>query len=112
MISRLWLWSVLASSIAVVSLVVLDVDSAIRPVVVVAFLIVAPGTAIVRLLKIPDRIAELTLGIALSAAVDGTVPGVLMYAGFWSSDLALLIVIGITLAATFLEARSRRLTSA
>lgn len=112
MISRLWLWFVLASSIAVVSLVVLDVDSAIRPVVVVAFLIVAPGTAIVRLLKIPDRIAELTLGIALSAAVDGTVPGVLMYAGFWSSDLALLIVIGITLAATFLEARSRRLTSA
>jgi hypothetical protein len=112
MISRLWPWIVLASSIAVVSFVVLDVDSAIRPFVVVAFLIVAPGTSIVRLLKIPDRIAELTLGIALSAAVDGTVPGVLMYAGFWSSDLALLIVIGITLAATFLEARSRRPTSA
>jgi hypothetical protein len=111
-ISRLWLWFVLGSSIAVVSLVVLDVDSAIRPFVVVVFLIVAPGTAIVRLLKIPDRIAELTLGIALSAAIDGTVPGVLMYAGFWSSDLALLIVIGITLAATFLEARSRRRTSA
>jgi hypothetical protein len=53
-----------------------------------------------------------TLGIALSAAVDGTVPGVLMYAGFWSSDLALLIVIVITLAATFFEARSRRRTSA
>ena len=112
MIPRLWPWFVLASSIAVVSFVVLDVDSPIRLFVVVAFLIVAPGTAIVRLLRIPDRIAELTLGIALSAAVDGTVPGVLMYAGFWSSDLALLIVISITLAATFFEARSRRRMSA
>ncbi len=48
MIPRLWPWFVLASSIAVVSFVVLDVDSPIRLFVVVAFLIVAPGTAIVR----------------------------------------------------------------
>jgi hypothetical protein len=109
MMARLWPWIVIVSSVAVALLVFLDVEVAIRPFVVLAFLVIVPGMAIVRALRIPDRVAELTLGIALSVTIDGAVPGVLMYAGLWSSKLALLIVIDLTLAATILETRRRRL---
>jgi hypothetical protein len=79
-----------------------DIDFPLRPVFVLAFLLVCPGMALVRHLRI-GGVAELTLGLALSFALDAIVPGTLLYAGAWSPGLGLLVLIGITLAATFAD---------
>jgi len=74
--------------------------------VVVVFLCVVPGMALVDLVN-PDSLAvELSLSIALSVAVSGLTAGVLVYAHLWSPTAVVVIVAGISLAAGLRDARS------
>jgi Peptidase family M23 len=79
-----------------------DIDFPLRPVFVLVFLFVCPGMALVRHLRI-GGVAELTLGVALSFALDAIVPGTMLYAGAWSPGLGLLVLIVITLVATLAD---------
>ncbi len=47
------------------------------------FLLVCPGMVIVLYLELEDVVAEWTLAIALSLAIDGIVAAVALYAGIW-----------------------------
>ena len=85
-----------------------DIHSAVRLPVVVWFLLVCPGTAIVRLLDLEDLLAEVTVGIALSAALAIIVSGVMLYAHAWSPQATLAVLLGITMFAALLDLRRRR----
>jgi hypothetical protein len=86
-------WAVLACV-----LVAADAPAGIRAPVMIVFLCIVPGTALVGLLK-PDSFAmELALAIALSVAISGSVAGVLAYAHLWSPTAAVLIVAAISIA--------------
>jgi hypothetical protein len=76
----------------------------VRAAVVLPFLLVCPGVAVARLLRLRDRVAELVLGLALSAAIDGGVPGILLYAHAWNVRLAFAIICAVTLVASVTDA--------
>ncbi len=66
---------------------------ALRPLIVLWFLLVCPGMALVRFLRLREPIAEWTLAIAVSLVLDALVASVQLYAGRWSPILSLSILI-------------------
>jgi hypothetical protein len=80
----------------------------VRLVLVFAFLFLGPGLAFARLLPGEDIVTRITLSIALSLAIDAVVAMILLYAGAWSYQTALLIIVGITLLGSTLQLRPGR----
>lgn len=77
----------------------------VRAPVVVVFLCVVPGMALVGLVD-PDSLAvELSLSIALSVALSGLIAGVLVYAHLWSPTAVVAIVAAISLAGGLRDVR-------
>lgn len=94
--------AVIVAAVAAVALVVADAGGAARHVVVLAFLMLGPGLAVVGLLRLGDPVAELAIGVALSVVIDGLVASASMYAGVWSPEGFLIAVAGIAIACSAL----------
>jgi hypothetical protein len=101
--SRLCSALIVASTLATGILVFGGFGAPLRPLVVLAFLLVCPGLALVRLLRIGEAVTELTLGVALSVALAVVVPVAMLYAGDWSPKQSLALLIAATLAASVPE---------
>lgn len=99
------LWPAVSAfwAIAVLISVLLDVGAPIQPLLVVPFLLACPGTALVRLLSLEERLPELVLGVAVSVAMDGCVAGAMVYAAAWSPTAGLGVLVGVTLAGNLVE---------
>ena len=82
--SALWSLVIVASAIGAGLAVVSDMGSPIRPVIAFWFLLICPGMAIVHLLRVGDRAAEVTLAVALSIAIDTIVAEAMILTGLWS----------------------------
>ena len=97
---RPWLRPAVAIGLGVAALVAAsDVAApAVRTVAVVTFLALAPGLALVGLLRIRDVWRELTLVIGASLALDLVVATVFAYAGQRSAGPVLAVLLGIVLA--------------
>lgn len=82
----------------------------LRPFVVLPFLLLCPGLAWVKLLRLESRLAELTLAVALSLVLATAVAAGTLYAGAWSPRLSLAVLLTLTLLAVALDTRrpSRR----
>ncbi|MDQ3865332.1 MAG: hypothetical protein M3304_00670 [Actinomycetota bacterium] len=98
--SLLWPAVSVVSTVAVAAVVLSDVAPRVRAAFVLWFLVVCPGMALVRLLRLRDRIAEWTLAVALSIVLAILISSVMLYAGKWSPVHGLAILAGTTLAAT------------
>jgi hypothetical protein len=97
----------LAAGCAVLAcvLVAAQAPADVRAPVVVVFLCVVPGMALVGLVN-PDSLAvELSLSIALSVALSGLTAGVLVYAHLWSPTAVVVIVAAISLAGGLRDVR-------
>ncbi|MCK6209402.1 hypothetical protein KZX45_02460 [Georgenia sp. EYE_87] len=70
-----------------------------RAAVELSFLLVCPGLALVRILRLPSRLAVASLAVALSLVLDQVVAMVAMYAGGWSPGAALVALAVLTVAA-------------
>ena len=90
-----WYWSLsLLLSSAIVGLVTFVYPQvALRPIIVMWFVLVCPGMSIIRLLHLRDVAEEWGLAIALSCALAAIIASILMYAGRWSSGTTLMILI-------------------
>lgn len=75
----------------------------IQPLLVSWFLLICPGMAFVRLLRIEERATEVLLAIALSIAIDMIAAEILLYAEVWSAAWVLSLLIGISLAGVALQ---------
>ena len=109
-----WVWpAIIVLSAALIGvLVFLNVESPVRPVLAIWFLIVCPGMALVRLIGLQDRWTETTVAVALSMSLDIIVSLMLVYSGLWSPKLGLAILIGISVAGSALQMRPRTPISA
>ncbi len=74
-----------------------------RPIIVMWFLFVCPGMVLVRFFRLSEPVAEWTLAIALSLAIDAIVAGMQMYAGLWSPAVTLAILIGFCLVGMIVQ---------
>ncbi len=100
--SRLLAWSwpvvIIASAVAVNVVVANESQTAIRPALVLWFLLVCPGMAFVRLLRMTSIAVEIALGIGLSLALATIVTGSLLYAGVTSTVTSLGVLSGLSVA--------------
>jgi hypothetical protein len=70
--------------------------SPVRTVLTVAFFALAPGLAVVGLLRLSDPWLVAALAPALSLSIGATVGGILSYAGAWSPAAGLAILVAIS----------------
>ncbi|HVW19414.1 MAG TPA: hypothetical protein VHB30_14300 [Solirubrobacteraceae bacterium] len=78
----------------------------VRPIVVGAFVAIAPGCAVLRLGRLAGGWTGLGLVVALSLTLDMIVAGSMLYAGVWSPLWSLAVLAGLT-AVTSLAALVR-----
>lgn len=106
MVARLRGWPGAILGIALALLVAVWLDIAfIRPVLAFAFLLCCPGMAVVRLLRIPDRLVELVAGVSVSLAIDTVVSLTLFYLRVWSWGRVLALLIAACLIGVGLQIR-------
>ena len=83
--NRHWFWppvlfiSAISAGIAAIALP----GTTLCLIVVLWFLLFCPGMMIVLYLELEEVVAEWTLAIALSLAIDGIVAAIALYAGLW-----------------------------
>jgi hypothetical protein len=101
-----WLWPIIILLLtAAASLVILVPEviatsavELLRPSLVMAFLFICPGMAIVRFFRLCEMVAELVLGVTLSFIIGAFVAGIILYANRWSPVLIFDILLGFCLA--------------
>nr|BFE58269.1 hypothetical protein GCM10020063_027950 [Dactylosporangium thailandense] len=101
----------LLAGAGVLALVLLSGPATVRAVAVLAYLTVVPGLACVRLIRLPGRLTQFVLGVALSLALGTLVAQAMVQLRRWSPLLGLcaLVTVGSVAALTELI-RNRRAT--
>jgi uncharacterized membrane protein len=92
-----WPLVIAVSALAAGTLTLIQAVTPLRAAVGFWFLLVCPGMAYVRLLRVKAVFFEWVLAIALSIAIDTIIAQALLVAGNWSSRLALIVVIAVSL---------------
>jgi hypothetical protein len=99
---------VAAAALAAAAVAFAGAPEPLRAPVVLAFLALGPGMAFVPLLGLRDPVAELTLGLGVSLALDLVVAATMLYAGAWSPPASLAVLAGLALGGAALQyGRSR-----
>jgi hypothetical protein len=93
----LWLWSLSLLTVLAVGLVLSGIESPVRVVAVLAFMLGAPGVALARAIGIEDPASTLAVGIAASIATNIVLAGSLLYAGIWEPSGVLLALAAVTI---------------
>lgn len=98
-----WLWPILLLLSALGTWIVYAVlpASVLHPLIVLWFLTICPGMALVRFLRQCEPITEWTLAVATSLVLDTFVTSIQVYTHRWSPSLALSILIGVCIAGAF-----------
>lgn len=109
MLTSKWLWPaiIIGSAVAIGGLVFSDLTSPIRPILALWFLVVCPGMALVRLLRLQNAWAEVALATAVSLSLDTGVSLGLVYGHYWSPKLGLAILICVSLLGAAFQLRIR-----
>ncbi|HET6699114.1 MAG TPA: hypothetical protein VFG88_08515 [Nocardioidaceae bacterium] len=81
----------------------------LQPLLVFAFLLVAPGVSVVGLLEPSSLMWHLVMGVAISIALGVAVAQVLLFMGVWSPELGLLLLVAVTWVAAGMQLLRRRL---
>lgn len=100
-----WLWpAIIVLSTAAAALVTFEIAyTPLRPFIVLWFLFVCPGMALVLFFHLEETVVEWVLALALSIAIDAIVAGILLYAGRWSPPVTLGILMGLSLGGVILH---------
>ena len=103
--SRAWAIVLVVSTVAVVAASALGLADAIRVPVTLWFLAICPGMAVVRLLGLEQRLAEVMLAVALSVVLVGLISTVQAYLGVWSPGWALATLAAVVIGALLADRR-------
>ncbi len=97
--ARLWLWpsAITLSALGMFAVSVAEVAPALRHVIAFWFLLVCPGMAAVRLLRIREPVVEWTLAVALSLALDLLLAAMMVYSGRWSPVSGVLLLVAFSI---------------
>jgi uncharacterized membrane protein len=105
-----WPGGMICSTILVALVAFVLPAGPLRPVLVIPFLLVCPGLALVRRLRLAEWWVELMLAIGVSVAVDTLLATAMVYAGVWSPRLLLAVLVWLGLIAG-IEELIRRLAT-
>jgi hypothetical protein len=88
---------VLVSVVGVIFFTFIMPGTPLQGIVVLWFVTLCPGIALVPLLKLGHFIIEVTLAIALSLSINAIVVGLFLYSGHWSPPAMLWVLIALSL---------------
>lgn len=88
-----WSAIIVLSAAAVEAVIFQDAPAPIRPAVVLWFILFCPGIAFIQLLGLDDLAHEVILAVGLSLAIALFVAICVLYAGLWSPNLILMILV-------------------
>ena len=89
--SAVIIWALATSTVAAAG-----AGNPLRSALVLPFLCAGPGLALVPLLRI-GGLAGLTLAVGISLAIDALLPTAMIYAGLWSPDATLAVLVVLSL---------------
>lgn len=95
LIRVLWPTIIICSALAALMAMLVFPGTILRPALIIWFLFICPGMALVRFLHLKELVDKLALALALSFSIDGIVAGIYLYAGHWS-PAEILITLAIT----------------
>ncbi len=100
-----WFWPVIlvVSAMGTGVLFFVDGHSPLRPFVVLWFLMVCPGMAVVRIFNVHEILLEWVLALSLSISLAGIISSIMIYTHIWSPGLGLGILITITVAGVVVQ---------
>jgi len=100
-----WLYPALIMlAVIVVSLTTFSYPAiAIRPFLIMIFLLVCPGLTVVRFFQLHEVIIEWLLALAFSIAIDAFVAGILAYAGRWSPINIFIVLLSFCLLGAIIQ---------
>jgi uncharacterized membrane protein len=104
-----WPAAILLSTVAVSVVTYAGIWPSARPFVALLFLLLCPGMAWARLLRVEPELNAVLLAIALSLAFDTIVATALLYAHQPSAEASLGALIGITIGGLLADSSLRRL---
>lgn len=106
--SKKLFWPTLIIILALLSILLALTSSgwALRPYVLFLFVLICPGMATIRLLRVNDSLTELILAIALSLALGTLLAELLVLTKHWSPTLILAGLVGISLIGAVLQIRN------
>jgi Ser/Thr protein kinase RdoA (MazF antagonist) len=107
MSDRGWAAVLPASALVALIFVIADIHSPLRPVVILWFLFICPGMAVVRLLALQDSPSELMLAVVISVTLTTGTALAMVYTALWSPRLGVILLAAFTLAATYLPLVAR-----
>ncbi|MFN8486181.1 MAG: hypothetical protein U0350_01235 [Caldilineaceae bacterium] len=109
-----WLWPLIITGSAIMvasvtfSPVLSNLSATLRLCVTLWFLLICPGMAFVRLLRLPSARSEWTLAIALSLALNTLVAEFMLYTQRWSPESMLALLLSLSLIGVLLQLLLRR----
>ena len=106
--SLTWPAAILLSTVAVSVVTYADIWPSVRPFVALPFLVLCPGLAWARLLRVEPELNTILLGIALSLAIDTIVATVLLYAHQPSVQVNLGALVAITIGGLLADPNVRQ----
>ena len=98
-----WAAVVAVAAVAAAVAALAGAPDALRAPLVLGFLLIGPGMAFVPLLDLGDPVAELTVALGVSLALDLAVALAMLYAGAWSPVASLVVLAAIALAGAMLQ---------
>ncbi|HEU0292991.1 MAG TPA: hypothetical protein VFR47_09660 [Anaerolineales bacterium] len=101
-----WIWpgTLTVSVVLIAALFAANLNTPLRPIFVLWFLLICPGMSIVRIFDVQNHLLEWVLALALSISLAGFVSGLMIYMATWSSVLGLGILIAITVLGVIIQA--------
>jgi len=98
-----WLWPTVLLLAALVTWAIYTMfpTMILFPLILLCFLSICPGMALVRFLYLRESITEWTLAVAVSLTLDALVASIQLYSGHWSPAITLNILIWICIAGAF-----------
>jgi uncharacterized membrane protein len=103
-----WPTIIVVSTFVTLAFELADVHSIVRALVAFWFLLLCPGFAVVRPLRLRDRTGELMVAIGVSIALETLLAAGALYARVWS-PLGILVVLSlITLAGAAVQWQQER----
>jgi hypothetical protein len=105
-----WVWpAIILCSVVLVGLAVFVFPTLqVRSLIVFWFVFVCPGAALMRFFRIQEPVTVGTLAVAISLSLDALIAGCQMYAGHWSPDMTLTILMALTVACLLLQPLTTR----
>ncbi len=95
-------------ALATTGLFAFEVGPPLQTVVSLTFLLVGPGLAWVRCLRLGDRATEWTIAVVASLGIDVAVATTLLTTGLWTPTAALGTLVAITIAGGMLDVLTRQ----